>query len=63
MNTDWRGKIRYEVRIFPFGIGFSQRKSVCESLVVVIFYVKKIILCTISKKSKLQLTQIQGNIA
>jgi len=22
MKIDWRGKIRYEVRIFPFGIGF-----------------------------------------
>jgi len=41
VKTDWRGKISYEVLIFPFGIGFLNvvKKSVFEPIVVVRIFV------------------------
>jgi hypothetical protein len=38
MRTEWRGKIRYEVRIFPFRIGQSEALTVFESFVVVVIF-------------------------
>ena len=41
MKIECRGKIRYEVRIFPLRIGFSPRKPVFEPFVVVEIFIWK----------------------